>query len=82
MILEEQFPMLRNTAKSKKIRRHFVAMTTPLSLQPDHNKFSFLSNTTVVAIFPDLCLWRLSLCSNVGGIALEKLCRATSIYRG
>ena len=33
----------------------------------------------MVAIVPDLCLWQLSLCSNMGGIALEKLCRATLI---
>ena len=35
---------------------------------PDHNKFSSLSNTTVVAIFPSLCLWRRSLFPNLGGI--------------
>ena len=35
---------------------------------PDYKKFSFLSNTTVVAIFPNICLWRHSLCSNLGGI--------------
>ena len=29
----------------------------------DHNKFSSLSNTTVVAIFPNVCLWCRSLCS-------------------
>ena len=34
--------------------------------------------TTVVAIFPYLCLWRRSLCSNLGGIDPEKLYRATS----
>ena len=28
---------------------------------PDHDKFSF----TVVAIFPNVCLWRRSLCSNL-----------------
>ena len=44
---------------------------------PDHNKFSSLSNTTVVAIFPKLCLWRRGLCSNLGGIGPEKLYRAT-----
>ena len=44
---------------------------------PDHNKFSSLSNTTAVAIFPKLCLWRRSLCSNLGGIGPEKLYRAT-----
>ena len=26
---------------------------------PNHNKFSSLSNTTVVSMFPNLCLWRL-----------------------
>ena len=43
----------------------------------DHNKVSSLSNATVVSIFPNLCLWRRSLRSNVGGIDLEKLYRAT-----
>ena len=52
-------------------------MTTPMSLHPDHNKFSSLSHTTVVAIFPKLCFWRRSLCSNLGGIDPEKLYRAT-----
>ena len=31
----------------------------------------------MVAIFPNLCLWRRILCSNVGGIDPEKLYRAT-----
>ena len=44
---------------------------------PDHNKFSSLSNTTVVLIFPNLCLWRRSVRSNVGGIHSKKLYRAT-----
>ena len=44
---------------------------------PDHNKFSSLSNTTVVAIFPKHCLWRRSLFSNLGGIDPAKLYRAT-----
>ena len=43
---------------------------------PDHDKFSSLSNTTVVAIFPNVCLWRRSLCSNLAGIDPEKLYRA------
>ena len=30
-----------------------------------------------MAIFPKRCLWRRSLCSNLGGIGLEKLYRAT-----
>ena len=37
----------------------------------------YISYTTVVAIFPHLCLWRRSLCSNMGGIDPEKLYRAT-----
>ena len=37
----------------------------------------FQSFTTVVAVFPNLCLWRRSLCSNLGGIDPEKLYRAT-----
>ena len=47
---------------------------------PDHNKFSSLSNVTVVLIFPNLCLWRRSLRSNVAGIDPEKLYRATLTY--
>ena len=31
----------------------------------------------MVVIFPKLCLWRRSLCSNLGGIDPEKLYRAT-----
>ena len=39
----------------------------------NHNKFSSFSDTTVVAIFPNLCLsWR-SLCSSLGGIDPDKL---------
>ena len=44
---------------------------------PDYNQFSSLSNITVVSIFPNPCLWRRSLRSNLGGIDLEKLHRAT-----
>ena len=39
---------------------------------PDHSKFISLFNTTVASIFPNLCLWRLSLCSNLGGTDPEK----------
>ena len=39
----------------------------------NHDKFSFLSNTTVAEIFPNVCLWQCSLCSNLGGIDPEKL---------
>jgi len=41
--------------------------------------FSTLSNIIEVAIFPKLCFWRLSLCSNLGGIEPGKLYRATLI---
>ena len=32
------------------------------------NKFSSLPNTIVAAVFPNLYLWRRTLCSNLGGI--------------
>ena len=78
MILEEQFPVPRNTSVSK-IGNSVISLLWQLRCHcnPDHNKFSSLSNTTVVAIFPKLCLWRRSLCSNLGGIDPEKLYRAT-----
>ena len=80
MILEEQFPVPRNNSVSK-IGNSFISLLWQLRCHcnPGHNKFSSLSNTTVVAIFPKLCLWRSSLCSNLGGIGLEKLYRATWI---
>ena len=78
MILEEQFPVPRYTAASK-IGNSVISLLWQLRCRcnPDHNKFSSLSNTTVVAIFPNLCLWRRSLCSNLGGIDPKKLYRAT-----
>ena len=78
MILEEQFPVLRNTSVSK-IHNSVTSLLWQLRCHcnPDHNKFSSLSNTTVVAILPKLCLWRHTLCSNLGGIGLEKVYRAT-----
>ena len=77
-ILEEQFPVPRYTAASK-IGTSVISLLWQLRCRcnPDGNKFSSLSNTTVVVIFPNLCLWRRSLCSNLGGIDLEKLYRAT-----
>ena len=77
-ILEEQFSVPRYTAASK-IGNSVISLLWQLRCRcnPDHNKFSFLSNTTVVAIIPNLCLWRRSLCSNLGGIDPEKLYRAT-----
>ena len=81
-VLEEQFSVPRYTAASK-IGNSVSSLLWQLRCRcnPDHNKFSSLSNTTVVAIFPKHCLWRRSLCSNLGGIGPEKLCRATlSLY--
>ena len=77
-IFEEQFPVPRYTAASK-IGKSVISLLWQLQWRcnPDHNKFSSLSNTTVGAIFPKLCLWRRSLCSNLGGIDPEKLYRAT-----
>ena len=78
MILEEQFSVPRNTSLSK-IGNSVISLLWQLRCHsnPDHKIFSSLSNTTVGAIFPKLCLWRRSLCSNLGGIGLEKLYRAT-----
>ena len=77
-ILEEQFLVLRYTAASK-IGNSVISLLWQLRSRcnPDHNKFSSLSKTTVVAIFSKLCLWRRSLCSNLGGIVPGKLYRAT-----
>ena len=77
-ILEEQFPVPRYTAASK-IGNSVILLLWQLRCRfnPDQNKVSSLSNTTVVAIFPKLCFWRRSLCSNLGGIDPEKLYRAT-----
>ena len=41
------------------------------------NRMKFRLNTIVLAIFPNLCLWQRSLCSNLGGIDPEKLYRVT-----
>ena len=38
-------------------------MTTPMSLKP-YDKFSSISNKTMVAIFPNVCLWRRSYGQN------------------
>ena len=78
MIFEERFLVPRYTAASK-IANSVISLLWQLRCRcnPDHNKFSSLSNTTVMAIFPKLCLWRRSLCSNLGGIDPEKLYQAT-----
>ena len=77
-ILEEQFPVPRNIAASK-IGNGVISLLWQLRCHCnlDHNNFSSLSSTTVVLIFPNLCLWRLSLRSNLRGINPEKLYRAT-----
>ena len=79
--MEEQFPVPRYTAASK-IGNGVISLLWQLrcGCNPDHNKVSSFSNTTVVSIFPNLCLWRRRLLSNLGGINLEKLYRATLIY--
>ena len=80
MILEEQFPVPIYTAVSK-IGNSVISLLWQLRCHcnPDHNKLSSLSNTTVVAIFPNICLRRRSLCSNLGGIDPKKLYRATEM---
>ena len=59
MIFEEQFPVPRYTAASK-IGNGVISLLWQLRCHcnPSHNKFSSLSNTTVVKISPNLCLWR------------------------
>ena len=81
MIFEEQFPVPRYTASSK-IGNSVISLLWQLRCRsnPNKNKFSSSSNTTVVAIFSKLCLWRRSLCSNLGGIDPEKLYRATLMW--
>ena len=76
-ILEEQFAVPRNIASSK-IGNGVISLLWQLRCHcnPDHNKYSSLSNTTVAAIVSNLCLWRRSLYSNLGGIDREKLYRA------
>ena len=78
IIFEEQFPGPRYTAASK-IGNSVISFLWQLwgRCNSDHNKFSSSFNTTMVAIFPKLSLWRRSLCSNLGGIGPEKLYRAT-----
>ena len=53
--------------------RHFVAMTTPMSLKP-YDKFSSISNKTMVAIFPNVCLWRRSYAQNWEVLTLKNCC--------
>ena len=77
-ILKEQFPEPRNTAASK-MGSGVISLLWQLQCHcnSDHKKFSSLSDTIVVAILPNLCLWWRSLCSNYGVIDPETLYRAT-----
>ena len=45
-------------------------MTTPMSLKP-YDKFSSISNKTMVAIFPNVCLWRRSYAQNLEVLTLK-----------
>ena len=78
MILEEQFPVSIYTVVSK-IGNSVISLLWQLRCHcnPDHNKFSSLSSTTLMAIFSKRCLWRRSLCSYLRGIGPGKLYRAT-----
>ena len=77
-ILEEQFPGPRNTAVSK-IGNGVISLLCQLRCpcNPDHNKVSSLSKTTVLLISQNLCKWRRSSRSHLGVIDPEKLYRAT-----
>ena len=57
-ILQEQFAVRRNTAASK-IDNGVISLLWQLRCHcnPDRNKFSSLSNASVVAIFPNICQW-------------------------
>ena len=78
MILEENFPLPRNNAAIKTANSVTLLLGQPQwHCNLNHNKFSSLSDKTVVAIFPNLWLWRHSLCLNLEGIDPEKLYRAT-----
>ena len=76
--MEEEFPVPRNTAASK-IGNGVISLLCQLQCHcnPDHNKVSSLSKTTVLLISPNLCKWRRSSRSHLGGIDPEKLYRAT-----
>ena len=67
MIFEEQFPVPRYTAASK-IGNSVISLLWQLRCRcnPDHIKFSSSSSTTLMAIFPKLCLWRRSFWLKLG----------------
>ena len=45
-------------------------MTTPMSLKP-YDKFSSISNKTMAAIFPNVCLWRRTYAQNSEVLTLK-----------
>ena len=57
------FVRVRSIGKSNRTRCHFVGMTTLMSLKP-YDTFSSISNKTMVAMFPNVCLWRRSYAQN------------------
>ena len=77
-ISEKQFQVPRNTVASLKVGIGVISLLWRLRCHcnPDHSKLSSLSNTAVVVVFPSLCQWQRSLCSNLGGIDPEKPLRA------
>ena len=78
-ILEEEFPVPRNTAASK-IGDGVILLPWQLRCHchPDHNNFSSLSNTIVVVIFPEIFVYGDVVYAQIWGeIDPEKLYRAT-----
>ena len=86
-ILKEQFPAPRNTAAGR-IGNGIISLLwqLPCHCNPDHNKFSSLSNTIVVAIFPKLIVvyddlvyaqtWQVLTLKNVSShLNLEQKCK-------
>ena len=63
-------PSAKKYCAASKTGNGVILLIWQLRCHPNsnHNKFSSLSNTTVVAIIPNLYLWRRSLCCNLGGI--------------
>ena len=69
----KKVPMPRNTAASK-IDDDAISLLWQLWCHCNlvHNNFLYLSNPAVAVIFPNLCWWQRTLCSNTGGIDPEK----------
>ena len=81
-ILEEQLPVPRKTAASKigdgvsSFLRLFLTLMSVIATLIITN-FHLCLIQLWRQFFTNLCLWRRSLCSNLGGIDPEKLYRAT-----